>query len=135
MILIADDNQADARLILEAFRENGLAESCEIASDGVQCLQKLRSGPRPRLLVLDLNMPKMNGMQVLHEVKSDSDLRLIPVVILTTSDADRDILESYKLYANSYITKPLDLDEFIGVVGKMYEYWFGVGKLPNCVTV
>lgn len=133
MILIADDNQADARLIIEAFRENGLKEECEVACDGEQCMKKLRDGPLPRLLVLDLNMPKMNGLQVLREIKSDPKLRLVPVVVLTTSDADRDIMESYELYANSYITKPLDMADFIEVMRKMYEYWFAVGKLPKII--
>lgn len=135
MILIVDDSEADARLIIEAMRENGLDEPCEVASNGEDCLSMLRAGSRPRLMVLDLNMPKMGGIQVIKEVKADPALTLIPVVVLTTSDADKDILESYRLHANHYITKPIDIERFIEVVGKMYQYWFDVGKLPNIVSI
>lgn len=134
MILIADDNEADARLIIEALRENGLQEDCEVVSDGDKIVAYLiamrRLGKLPRLLMLDINMPKKNGLAVLKEVKENPDLRLIPVVMLTTSDADSDILDSYMLFANSFITKPIDMDRFIKVIGQIYSYWFDVAKLP-----
>lgn len=135
MILIADDNEADARLIIEALRENGLKEQCVVARDGEEVMKLLRrlrlSGGLPRLLVLDINMPKKDGLAVLKEIKGDPGLRMFPVIMMTTSDDDKDIVTSYQLHANSYITKPLCMDRFVEVVGQLHAYWFGVAQLPS----
>ena len=130
-ILLVEDNQADALLIQEALRQVAADHVVERASDGVEALEYLR-GPsaRPDLVLLDLNMPRKDGREVLAEIKADDDLKQIPVVVLTTSEAEQDIVKSYKLHANCYVTKPLDLDQFVTVVKSIEDFWLAIVKLP-----
>jgi chemotaxis family two-component system response regulator Rcp1 len=135
-ILLVDDDPADVRLTLEALREHKVYCETAIASDGVEALAYLhREGPyadavRPDIILLDLNMPRKDGREVLQEIKADPHLRAIPVVVLTTSQADRDILQSYNLGANCYITKPVDLSQLTTIVQAIDNFWFTVVKLP-----
>jgi chemotaxis family two-component system response regulator Rcp1 len=135
-ILLVEDNPGDVRLTIEALREGKLANNLRVARDGAEALQYLRrEGPfagavRPDLILLDLNLPKRDGREVLGEIKQDPDLRRIPVVILTTSQAEQDIVQSYDLYANCYITKPVDLDNFVRVVRSIDSFWLTVVQLP-----
>lgn len=128
-ILLVEDNAADVRLTEEVVRKTGKTCSLRVARDGEQALQMLRregqyhDQPRPDLILLDLNLPRKDGREVLAEVKEDPDLRRIPVVVLTTSKADRDVMTCYGLHANSYITKPVDLDEFEEVIKGLEKYW------------
>ena len=121
-ILLVEDNPGDVRLTKEALQEGKVYNQLYVASDGVEALAFMRregryaEAPRPDLILLDLNLPKKDGREVLEEIKNDPDLRRIPVVILTTSQAESDILKSYNLHANCYITKPVDLEQFIKVV-------------------
>ena len=137
-ILLVEDNPGDVRLTREALRENKVNNNLHVAVDGTEALDflfrrgKYVDAPHPDLVLLDLNLPKKNGREVLAEVKADPLLRRIPVVILTTSDAEQDILASYDLHANCYITKPVDLDRFIEVVKSIEGFWLCVVKLPNC---
>ena len=137
-ILLVEDNPGDVRLTREALRENKVNNNLHVAVDGVDALDflfrrgKYVDAPHPDLVLLDLNLPKKNGREVLAEVKADPLLRRIPVVILTTSDAEQDIFASYDLHANCYITKPVDLDRFIDVVKSIEGFWLCVVKLPNC---
>ena len=137
-ILLVEDNPGDVRLTREALRENKVNNNLHVAVDGAEALDflfrrgKYVDAPHPDLVLLDLNLPKKNGREVLAEVKADPLLRRIPVVILTTSDAEQDILASYDLHANCYITKPVDLDRFIEVVKSIEGFWLCVVKLPNC---
>ncbi len=137
-ILLVEDNRADVRLTQEALRESTVPSELHVARDGEEALQFLRreasyaDRPRPDLVLLDLNMPKKDGREVLAEVKGDPDLRRIPVVVLTTSTARRDIETSYDLHANSYVAKPLDFDAFSTVVRAIEDFWFsGVVRLPT----
>lgn len=135
-ILLVEDNPGDVRLTMEALQEGKVYNQLHIASDGVEALAFLRregqyaQKPRPDLILLDLNLPKKDGREVLEEIKSDPDLRRIPVVILTTSQAESDILKSYNLHANCYITKPMDLEQFIYIVKSVDCFWLSVVKLP-----
>jgi len=136
-ILLIEDNPGDVRLTMEAFKEGKVRNALHVAKDGVEALAFLNRGseyadaPRPDLILLDLNLPKKDGRQVLAEIKADEDLRRIPVVILTTSSAEEDILKTYDLHANCYITKPVDLDQFIKVVRSIEEFWLTIVKLPG----
>ncbi len=136
-ILLVEDNPGDVRLTLEAFKEGKLINNLSVVSDGVEAMAFLRKEgkytdkPCPDLILLDLNMPKMDGREVLAEIKKDTNLRHIPVVILTTSEAEQDILKSYDLHANCYITKPVDLDQFNAVVKSIQDFWLSVVKLPR----
>ena len=136
-ILLVEDNPGDVRLTIEAFRENRLHNNLHVVRDGEEAIAFLRrdgqyaDGPRPDLILLDLNLPKKDGREVLAEIKEDSDLKRIPVVILTTSAAEEDILKTYELYANCYVTKPVDLDQFIKVVRSIEEFWMTIVKLPT----
>lgn len=136
-ILVVDDNPGDVRLMLEALREAKVANRVNVAEDGVQAMAFLhRSEPfqnvtHPDLILLDLNLPRKDGREVLSEIKADPDLRRIPVVILTSSEAEQDILKTYNLHANCYITKPLDLEQFITVVKSINDFWFTVVRLPS----
>jgi len=136
-ILLAEDNPGDARLALEALKESKVRNNLYHVKDGVETLDFLyrRAGyagmPRPDLILLDLNMPRKDGREVLEDIKNDGQLRLIPVVILTTSAAERDLVKSYGLHANAYIVKPLDLDQFIEVVQAIESFWFTIVKLPQ----
>ncbi|HSV28448.1 MAG TPA: response regulator [Candidatus Omnitrophota bacterium] len=135
-ILLVEDNPGDARLAQEALKEGRMPSRLKVVVDGVEAMTYLRreggygEAPRPHLVLLDLNLPRKDGRQVLAEMKADPDLRRIPVVVLTTSQADQDILRSYDLHANCYITKPVDLDRFISVVRSIEEYWCSVVTLP-----
>ena len=135
-ILLVEDNPGDARLTIEALREAKVRNELEHVIDGEQALALLRrqgrfsDSARPDLILLDLNLPKMDGRAVLEEIKNDQDLRRIPVVILTTSQAEKDVLMSYNLHANCFITKPVDLDEFIEAVRSIEEFWLSFVRLP-----
>ncbi len=135
-ILLAEDNPGDVRLTREALKENKVQNNLHVASDGVEAMEFLRkigrhaNAPTPDLVLLDLNMPRKDGREVLAEIKADAHLRKIPVVILTTSEAESDVLKSYDLHANCYITKPIDLNRFIEVVKSIQEFWFSIVKLP-----
>jgi CheY-like chemotaxis protein len=135
-ILLVEDNPADATLTMETLHDGRIRNNISHVEDGVLAMDFLRragpytSAPRPDLILLDLQMPRKNGREVLSEVKADRDLRRIPVVIMTTSEAEQDIFASYDLHANCYLTKPVDLDEFINVVRKIEDFWLTVVKLP-----
>jgi chemotaxis family two-component system response regulator Rcp1 len=136
-ILLVEDNPGDVRLTIEAMRDAKVSNNLSVAIDGVQALQFLRKqGPfqgatRPDLILLDLNLPKLDGREVLEEIKGDDNLKRIPVVILTTSRADEDILATYRNHANCYVTKPVDLDQFIQVVKAIEGFWFTIVHLPH----
>ncbi|HUW56259.1 MAG TPA: response regulator [Planctomycetota bacterium] len=136
-ILLVEDNPGDVRLTLEALRENKILNRFHVASDGVGAMAFLhREGvytdaPRPDLILLDLNLPGKDGREVLAEIKADETLRRIPVVILTTSKAEEDILKTYDLHANCYITKPVDLEQFVQVVKAIENFWLEMVKLPG----
>lgn len=136
-ILLVEDNPGDIRLTQEVFREGRLANRLHIARDGIEAMAHLRrEGPyaqavRPDLILLDLNLPRKDGREVLAEIKADQELRRIPVVVLTTSSADQDILKAYDLHANCYLTKPVDLEAFIDVVRSIEEFWLALVKLPR----
>lgn len=135
-VLLVEDNPGDVRLTREALKEGKVHNNLSVARDGVEALAFLRregeyaDAPRPDVILLDLNLPRMDGREVLAEVKADPALRSIPVVILTTSEAERDITRAYELHANCYITKPVDLDQFITVVKSIEDFWFTIVKLP-----
>ena len=130
-ILLVEDNTADALLIQEALDQVSTGHVVDVAADGVLALEHLRSGaPLPDLMLLDLNLPRKDGREVLAEIKSDPALRSIPVVVLTTSKAEEDILRSYDLHANAYVTKPVDFNRFIEVVRQIDEFFVTVVKLP-----
>lgn len=136
-ILLVEDNEGDVRLTREALKENKVVNSLHVVGDGVEAVAFLRhhdgyaSVPRPDLILLDLNLPKKDGRRVLEEIKNDENLRRIPVVILTTSKAEEDIIRSYNLHANCYITKPVDFEQFISVVKSIETFWLTVVKLPR----
>jgi chemotaxis family two-component system response regulator Rcp1 len=136
-ILLVEDNPADVRLTREALREGKVRNNLYVAPDGVEALALLRNEgkyadvPRPDLILLDLNLPKKDGREVLEEIKADPALRKIPVVILTSSEAEQDIVRAYDLHANCYVTKPVDLDQFIHVVQSIEDFWFTIVKLPT----
>jgi len=136
-ILLVEDNPGDARLTQEALREGKIRNNLHHAKDGVEALAFLKregihaGAPTPDLILLDLNLPRMDGRQVLSEMKADPRLRVIPVVVLTTSEAENDIVKSYQLHANCYITKPVDLEKFIAIVRAIESFWLAVATLPN----
>jgi two-component system, chemotaxis family, response regulator Rcp1 len=135
-ILLVEDSPSDADLTIETFQESKFLNRIYVAEDGVEALDFLykrgqyKNAPRPDLILLDLNLPKKNGQEVLAEIKSDPQLQTIPVVVLTTSAAEQDILRSYQLRANCYITKPVDLEQFIEVVKLISNFWFAAVRLP-----
>ncbi len=135
-ILIVEDNKGDARLIKEVFNQNKVFNSLHFVTDGVEAMDflyargKFKGVPRPDLVILDLNLPRKDGREVLAEIKSDTELKHIPVVIMTISQAEEDIFKSYNLHANCYVTKPIDLDQFIKVIKSIENFWFSVVKLP-----
>ena len=136
-ILLVEDNAGDARLALEALREAKVHNNLNWVTDGVEALAFLRregqyaQSPRPDLVLLDLNLPRKDGREVLAEIKADEGLRRIPVVILTTSQAEEDILKAYHLNANCYISKPVDLDQFMKVIKTIKDFWLTIVKLPS----
>jgi chemotaxis family two-component system response regulator Rcp1 len=136
-ILLVEDNPGDSRLAKEALKESKLRNNLHLVEDGVAALEFLwRTGryadkPRPDLIILDLNLPRKDGREVLAEIKNDEDLKRIPVVILTISKAEEDIIRTYNLHANCYVTKPLDLDQFMKVVKSIEDFWLTIVKLPD----
>ena len=132
VVLLVEDDPGDVVLIQEAFEHNKVRNRLHVVGDGVEAMKFLRDGgERPDLILLDLNLPRKDGREVLAEVKGDADLRSIPVVVLTTSKAEEDILRSYDLHANAYVTKPVDFNRFIEVVRQIDEFFVTVVKLPN----
>lgn len=135
-ILLVEDNAGDVRLAREGLRECKLLNNLSVADDGVKAMAFLRRegehahAPRPDLIMLDLNLPRKDGREVLKEIKEDENLKRIPVVILTTSKAEEDIVKSYSLHANCYVTKPLAIEQFIEVVQAIEIFWFTIVKLP-----
>jgi chemotaxis family two-component system response regulator Rcp1 len=136
-ILLVEDNPGDVRLTIEALRDGKVYNHLNVARDGVEALAFLRregafgDAPRPDLILLDLNLPRKDGREVLADIKSDPALRTIPVVVLTTSRAEQDVMRSYELQANCYITKPVDLEQFIIVVQSIENFWLTIVTLPS----
>jgi chemotaxis family two-component system response regulator Rcp1 len=136
-ILLVEDNPGDARLALESLKESKIRNTIHWVQDGLEAMKFMHrqgnyeNAPRPDLILLDLNMPKMDGREVLAEIKSDDDLKRIPVVIFTISKAEEDILKTYDLHANCYITKPLDLNRFLKVIQSIEDYWLTIVRLPK----
>ncbi len=136
-ILLVEDNPGDVRLTQEAFKENKVRNSLNVVEDGLEAMaflhraSKYNEAPRPDLILLDLNLPKKDGREVLAEIKEDPNLKSIPVVVLTTSKAEEDIIKNYNLHANCYITKPVDLEQFIVVVKSIEDFWLTIVKLPS----
>ena len=135
-VLLVEDNPGDVRLTMEALKEAKMHNRVSVVQDGMDAMDFLRKrgkfadATRPDLILLDLNLPRKNGREVLAEIKADESLKCIPVVVLTTSEAEQDILKAYKLHANCYVTKPVDLDQFIKVVQSIENFWMTVVKLP-----
>lgn len=136
-ILLIEDSPGDVRLTREAFRDSELPIHLHVAADGVEAMAFLRregehaNAPRPDFILLDLNLPRMDGREVLAHIKENDDLKSIPTVILTTSDAEADIVKSYQLQANCYLNKPVQLDAFELVVKSIQQFWLGTAKLPQ----
>jgi len=136
-VLLVEDDPGDVLITREAFEENKVRNQLNVVNDGVKALAYLRrediyaDAPRPDLILLDLNLPKMGGHEVLEQIKSDADLQSIPVVVLTTSDAEEDVLRSYNLHANAYVTKPVDFERFLSVVRQIDDFFVSVVKLPS----
>jgi len=138
--LLAEDNPGDVRLTKEALRESKIRNNLNVVPDGVEAMAFLRregkyaDAPTPDVVLLDLNLPKKDGREVLAEIKSDPLLKRIPVVIITSSEAEQDILRTYDLHANCYVTKPVDLDQFIKVIQSIESFWLTIVKLPTSVS-
>ena len=135
-ILLIEDNPGDVRLTQEALREGKVINNLAVVSDGVEALAYLRQkgryagATRPDVILLDLNLPRKDGREVLQEIKEDPNLKRIPVVVITSSSAEEDVLRSYNLHANCYISKPVDLEQFVTVVKSIEDFWMGIVKLP-----
>jgi CheY-like chemotaxis protein len=136
-ILLVEDDPGDVLMTREAFEDNKVANTLHVVSDGAEAMDFLRKegahseAPTPDLVLLDLNLPRMDGREVLAAVKADDELRQIPIVVLTTSEAEEDVLRSYALHANAYVTKPVDFERFIEVVRKIDDFFVGVVRLPG----
>jgi CheY-like chemotaxis protein len=136
-VLLVEDSPGDVRLTREAFRDANMAIQLDVATDGVEAMAFLRHegthlhAPRPHLILLDLNLPKMDGREVLAQIKADVSLKTIPTVILTTSESEADIVKSYQLQANCYLSKPVQLDAFESLVGSINDFWLTKAKLPQ----
>ncbi len=136
-ILLVEDSPADVRLTREALKEAKVLNTLHVVQDGIAALAFLRregqfaGSPRPDLILLDLNLPKKDGREVLAEIKQDESLRTVPVVVLTTSKAEEDVVRTYKLHANAYVTKPVDLNRFLQVVRTIEDFWLAVVTLPS----
>jgi chemotaxis family two-component system response regulator Rcp1 len=136
-VLLVEDSRADARLILEVFKDENIDANIEVARDGEEAmalLQAYRSDPSkrfPDLIILDLNLPKKDGREVLAEIKKDDELKSIPIVVLTTSQSEEDISQSYKLHANCYVTKPIDLQQFVEIIKALNRFWFSFVSFPS----
>lgn len=135
-ILLIEDNPGDIRLTQEALKDARMSNNLSVAEDGVEALAYLRGegpyagAPRPDLILLDLNLPRIDGREILEEIKADANLRRIPVVVLTTSSDEQDIAACYDLHANCYITKPVDLNQFLAILKSIQHFWFGIVQLP-----
>ena len=135
-ILLVEDNPGDIRLTQEALKEGEIPNVLHVVKDGVEAMEFLRKKdkyaqmPTPDIILLDLNLPRKDGREVLADIKTDENLKMIPVIVLTTSDTDQDIIRSYKLHANCFITKPVDLELFIFIIRQIETFWFKVIKLP-----
>jgi len=136
-VLLVEDDAGDALMTQEAFEQHEVVNRLHVVRDGVEAMEFLRregpyvDAPRPDLILLDLNLPRMGGHEVLARVKSDSELRAIPVVMLTTSDSDEDVLRSYQLHANAYVTKPVDFEAFTRAVRKIDDFFVALARLPG----
>lgn len=136
-VLLVEDSPGDVRLTQEAFRDANMSIHLHVATDGVEAMEFLRKegnyadAPRPHLILLDLNLPRMDGREVLAHIKADADLRLIPTVILTTSESESDIVNSYQLQANCYLSKPVQLDAFESLVKSINDFWLTKVKFPG----
>lgn len=137
-VLVVEDEPADAHLVSMSFKENRLHCKLHHVCDGVEALGFLRRegyafahAPRPDIILLDLNMPRMNGREFLAAIKSEANFSNIPVIVLTTSDMEQDVVSSYRLGANSFITKPIDVEQFIEVIRQLEGYWFDIVRLPS----
>lgn len=136
-ILLVEDNPGDVRLTIEAFKEDGTDCNINVVKDGEEAISFLKKKddyfdvPRPDLILLDLNLPRKDGREVLQDIKCDDELKRIPVIILTTSEAEQDIRMAYDLHANCYIKKPVDLDHFVTVINSIKEFWLSLVKLPE----
>lgn len=136
-ILLVEDNEGDIVLTLEALKEAKINNSVDVVNDGEAALQFLKKegiykdAPTPDIVFLDINLPKIDGTEILSIIKNDDTLRIIPVIMLTTSDAERDILKSYYNHANCYITKPVDLDKFMNIIKMIKDFWICIVKLPK----
>jgi len=136
-ILLVEDNPGDVRLTIEALKEDKLQNNLHVVKDGIEAMAFLHqegeyaNAPRPDLILLDLNLPKKDGREVLNEIKADEGLKRIPVVVLTNSQAEEDILKTYDLHANCYITKPVNLEQFVKVVRSIEQFWLTIVRLPS----
>ena len=130
-ILLVEDNPGDVRLTMEALKESQFPSILHVANDGVEALEYLRSRPAPDLILLDLNLPRRSGREVLMEIKTDPDLRRIPVMVMSTSRSEADVQFSYDNHANCYIQKPMDLDQFFETVRSIEHFWCSVASLPE----
>ena len=138
-ILLVEDNPGDVRLTQEALNEGRIYNTLHVASDGIEAMEflnktgKFKNATTPDLILLDLNLPKMNGFEVLEKIKGDDKLKLIPIIILTTSQSEKDILTSYSMHVNCYVSKPVEYDSFMNVVKSIEDFWFTIVKLPSRV--
>jgi len=136
-VLLVEDSPSDARLTQEAFRDGKIANTLTVVTDGIEALAYLQrkgkyaKAPRPDLILLDLNLPKMDGRELLRRIKTDDEFKTIPVVVLTTSEADGDVLKAYEYHANCYIRKPVDLTRFLEIISMIEDFWLTVVKLPS----
>ncbi len=136
-ILVVEDNEGDRVLISEALKEGRIKNETDFVIDGEEAINYLqksgqyKNAPKPDLILLDLNLPKVDGIEVLNYIKSEPDLKLIPVIVLTTSTRDKDIVEAYRHYANCYISKPVDFSKFMEVIVTMEDFWISIVKLPR----
>jgi two-component system, chemotaxis family, response regulator Rcp1 len=140
-ILLVEDNPGDIRLTKEALKESKIANHLHVAIDGVEALDFLRkrgrfaNSPTPDLVLLDLNLPRKGGIEVLEEIKSNGQLKIIPIIVLTTSQSEKDILKSYELHVNCFVTKPVEFDEFITAIRSIEDFWFNIARLPKLEQV
>lgn len=136
-ILLVEDNAGDIELTMTAFDANRIANNIYVIEDGAEALEFLYqrgehgSAPRPDIIILDINLPKIDGFEILKQVKEDENLKAIPIIMLTSSDAEKDIMNAYAHYASGYITKPLDVEKFFGIAKSIENFWFSVIRLPS----
>jgi CheY-like chemotaxis protein len=136
-ILLVEDDPGDVRMTQEALAESKVANNLHVVADGeaavafLRCKEPYADAPRPGLILLDLNLPRMDGREVLAEIKEDPELRRIPVVVLTTSESEEDVLRSYDLHANAYVTKPVEFEQFVAVVRQIDDFYISIVRLPD----